>query len=331
MTLGSPWYLLLLVPALAVLWLLAHGKLGRDATLVFSYLDLLKHGRVKRRTFESFNVFRFLGRFLPIFLFIIALARPQTSRVEERPVGETTEFVFAIDDSASMLNAKFGPQTRLDAVEAAVHDFIAHRTYDRLGLVAFAQTAATLCPVTADHKTFLDRLRQIHDLSLPNGRVHGLGVATALNRLKDSSARYRAIILISDGAPTPGAIDTDSAAQTANALGVHVYAIGIGAEGEGILPETEPVYAPDKSGKLRRFDERALFLMARKTGGVYFRATDPKALADIFHEIDSLEQYQLSTEHILHHREYFIWLAWPGLVCLVINTLFDRILFKKLP
>jgi Ca-activated chloride channel family protein len=298
---------------------------------VFSYLELLKLGRIKRRTFESFNVFRFLGRFLPIFLFILALARPQTTRIEERPVGETTEFVFAIDDSSSMLHVKLGQQTRLDAVEMAIRDFIKRRTYDRLGLVAFAQTATTLCPVTSDHRMFLERLRQIHDLSLPNGRVHGLGVATALNRLKDSSARYRAVILISDGAPTPGVIDTDSAAQTANALGIHVYAIGIGAEGEGILPETEPVYAPDKSGKMRRFDERALFLMARKTGGVYFRAMDAKALAEIFHEIDSLEQYQLSTERIAHHREYFMWLAWPGLVCLLINTLFDRILFKKLP
>src|SRR6185295_10499370 len=100
MSLASPWYLLLLIPALVVLWLLAHGKLGRDATLVFSYLDLLKHGRVKRRTFQSFNMLRFLGRFIPIFLFIFALARPVTTTVELRPVGETTEFVFAIDASS---------------------------------------------------------------------------------------------------------------------------------------------------------------------------------------------------------------------------------------
>jgi Ca-activated chloride channel family protein len=331
MTLGSPLYLLVLIPALVVLWLLAHGKLGRDATLVFSYLNLLKQGRLKRRTFESFNIFRFLGRFLPIFLFIFALSRPQKTTVELRPVGETTEFVFAIDDSASMLNSNFGGQNRLDAVRLALREFIGRRTYDRLGLVAFAQTATTLCPVTADHPAFLEQLEQLREVSLPNGRVHGVGVATALNRLKDSSARYRAVILISDGAPTPGTIDTDSAALTANALGIHVYAIGIGAEGQGILPESEPVYGQDKSGKQPSFDERALFLMARKTGGVYFRAKDPKALSDILHEIDSLEQYQLSTEHIVHHREYFMWLAWPGLICLIVNMLFDRILFKKLP
>ena len=331
MTLGTPWYLLLLLPALAVLWLLAHGKLGRDATLVFSYLNLLKQGLVKRRTFQSFNIFRFLGRFLPIFLFIFALSRPQTSSDELRPVGETSEFVFVIDDSASMLNSKLGQQNRLDAVEASIREFIKRRTYDRLGLVAFAQVASTLCPVTADHNTFLKRLEQLRTISLPDGRVHGMGVATALNRLKDSKAHNRAVILVSDGAPTPGMIDTDAAARTASALGIHVYAVGIGAEGERILPETEPVYVSEKPGKHSSFDERALFQMARKTGGVYFRAADPKALAEIFHEIDSLEQYQLSTEHIVHRREYFMWLAWPGLICLLINTLFDRILFKKLP
>jgi len=331
MTLGSPWYLLLLLPALAVLWLLAHGKLGRDATLVFSYLNLFQHGRVKRRTFQSFNVFRFLGRFLPIFLFIFALARPQTTTVELRPVGETTELAFVIDASSTMLNSPLGSQKRLDAVEAAIRKFAARRTYDRLGLVAFAQNASTLCPVTADHNAFLDRLDQLRNVTLPNGRVHGLGVATALNRLKDSSARYRCVILISDGAPTQGIVDTDAAARTASALGIHVYAIGIGAEGDGILPESEPVYDPGKPGKKNSFDERGLFQMARKTGGVYFRARDPKALDDIFHEIDSLEQYQLTTERIVHHREYFTWLAWPGLVCLLFNVLFERILFKKLP
>lgn len=331
MTLGSPWYLLLLIPALVVLWLLAHGRLGRDATLVFSYLNLLKNARVKRRTFESFNIFRFLGRFLPIFLFILALARPMKITEELRPVGETTEFVFAIDGSTTMQTAKLGQQTRLGAVESALRSFIDRRTYDRLGLVAFAQNSTTLCPVTSDHRTFLERLGQVRNISLPNGRVHGLGVATALNRLKDSTARYRAVVLISDGAPTQGVIDTDAAAQTASALGIHVYAIGIGAEGDAILPETAPVYVPDKTGKRAGFDERALFLMARKTGGVYFRAKDEKALAEIFHEIDSLEQYQLSTERIPHRHEYFMWLVWPGLICLIINVLGDRVLYKKLP
>ncbi len=330
MMLASPWYLLLLLPALAVLWLLAHGKLGRDATLVFSYLNLLKHGRLRRRTFQSFSAFRFLGRFLPIFLFIFALSRPQTASEELRPVGETTEFVFVVEDSSSMLHAKLGQQNRLDAVKTAIREFIVRRAYDRLGLVAFAQTASTLCPVTADHTTFLERLDRLDEVSLPDGRVHGIGVATALNRLKGSSARYRAVILISDGAPTPGIIDADAAAQAASALGIHVYAVGIGAEGERILPESEPVYAPDRLAK-HNFDERALFQMARKTGGVYFRARDPNALADIFHEIDSLEQYQLSIERIVHRHEYFMWFAWPGLICLLAHTLFDRILFKKLP
>jgi Ca-activated chloride channel family protein len=328
MTLGSPWYLLLLIPALLVLWMLAHGKLGRDATLVFSYLNLLKTARVKRRTYESFNMLRFLGRFLPIFLFILALSRPMKVTEELRPVGETTEFVFAIDGSASMQNAKLGQQTRLSAVESALRSFIERRTHDRLGLVAFAQASTTLCPVTSDHRTFLERLGQVRSISLPDGRVHGLGVATALNRLKDSAARYRVVVLISDGAPTQGIIDTDAAAQTASALGIHVYAIGIGAEGKAILPETAPAYTPGQSAG---FDERALFLMARKTGGVYFRARDAKALAEIFHEIDSLEQYHLSTERIPHRQEYFMWLAWPGLVCLLVNLLGDRVLFKKLP
>lgn len=326
----SPCYFLLFVPLAVVLWYLAKGRIGREATLVFSYIPLLKHGQVRSRSFEPWGRIRWLSRVLPIVLFILALARPQTATLEDRPVGQTTEFVFTVDVSPGMLTPQTGPDTRLQSFQKRIADFVKRRPYDRFGLVAFAGAVSTVCAVTGDPSAFNRRLWQLQDVSFPSGSAQGLALTVALNRLKESQARSRVVVLISDRTATASTVGLRDAADIARSLGIHVYTIGVGAPGEGILPTEEPA-DPARKGASGGFDQRPLFQLARETGGVYFRARDDHAVEEIFREIDDLEHYQLSTEHILHRYEYFMWLVWPGLIVLFGMLLFDRILFKKLP
>ncbi len=328
MTFTSPWFLGLFLPTLVIFWFLAKGRLGREPSLLFSYLPLLKEVEVKHRKYSSWRHWHLLKRFVPVILFILALARPQTMEVEAQPVGRATEFVFIVDTSVGMQSRAFGRQSCLKEVEEAIASFVKGRPYDSFGLVAFSGSPMLLCPTTSDQTFFLKRLEQLDSGPGGDGRWYGAAIASGLSHLTAFKERRSVAVLISDGNDVSSPeLRTEDAWKVAREMGVPIYSVGMGVKAEDIIPHEEPRYKPG-SGVM---DERTLFQVARRTGGIYYRAPDVQALGRVMHEIHSLEDYQITTTTVRHPRDHFFWLAATGLAWLVGATLLDRVWFQRLP
>jgi Ca-activated chloride channel family protein len=233
-----------------------------------------------------------------IGLFIIALARPQTSSSWENISTEGIDIVIAMDISASMLAKDFDPN-RLEASKEVAKSFIGERPNDRVGLVVYEGEAFTQCPLTSDHRVLIDLLGDIKTGMVEGGTAIGSGLATAVNRLKDSDAKSKVVILLTDGVNNSGNIPPITAAEIASEFGIRVYTIGVGSQGRAMSP-----VAMAPNGQYRydlvevKIDEKVLQKIADLTDGKYFRATDNHSLAEIYQDIDKLEKTKIEvTQH----------------------------------
>ena len=263
-------------------------------------------------------------------LLVVALARPQDVEQNVRTNTEGIDIMLAIDVSGSMLARDFKPD-RITAAKEVAGSFIADRYGDRIGLVAFAGEAFTQSPLTTDQSTLQTLLARIRSGLIEDGTAIGNGLATAINRLRESDAKSKVIILLTDGVNNQGQIAPMTAAEIAKAQGIRVYTIGVGTEGMAPYP------AIDMFGNLTfvnqkvEIDEKTLTAISDMTGGKYFRATDKAKLKAIYDEINQLEKSKIEvTEHISYHELFLTWvLAALGL--LMAEFLLSNLVLKRIP
>lgn len=327
-----PWFLALLpVP---LIWLAVHlrSRWHRHPSVLYSDLAPLKEGGATLRV----RMLRLLPwlRTLALLLGIVALARPQYGQVLRTQSALGIDIAIALDISGSMDAMDFTP-TRLEAAKAVIEDFIAERKSDRLSVVVFGASAYVLSPPTLDRGAIGEFLRAITRDSLRDEeRVQtavGMGLALAVDKLKDSKADSRIVILLSDGENNAGSIEPVQAAEAAKALGVRVYTIGIGSN------DPVPIEVKDEFGRRHvvrqqmRFDEECMKMIAEKTDGRYYRATDAEKLREIYGEIDKLEKTDIEVNEYDDFDEKFLWLWVPALVLLALEMAMRAFWMGRLP
>ena len=272
----------------------------------------------------------FALRIIVLALLIVALARPQGVEENARTNTEGIDIVLAIDVSGSMLARDFKPD-RITAAKEVAGDFIADRTGDRLGLVVFAGEAFTQSPLTTDQGTLQTLLGRIRSGLIEDGTAIGNGLATAINRLRESEAKSKVIILLTDGVNNRGEIAPLTAAEIAKAQGIRVYTIGVGTQGMAPYPAVDMFGNRTFVQQQVEIDEKTLREMAAHTGGSYFRATDKAKLKDIYDEINRLEKIKIEVlSHITRHEHYLNWVL-AALALLAVEFLLSRFVLNRIP
>ncbi|RKY41703.1 MAG: aerotolerance regulator BatA [Candidatus Makaraimicrobium thalassicum] len=333
MQLANPWVLALcvLIPPLVYLT----GKLGTrtQSSFRFSNQDLVRDLKPSLRAVLSRNLIYL--RAVSLFLLILAAARPQSAIEETKIHVEGIDIVLAVDSSGSMRAMDFEMRgkrvDRLVAVKDVVSKFIEKRPNDRIGMVAFAALAYTVCPLTLDHDWLEKNLERVRIGMIKDGTAIGSAISAALNRIKDTEAKGKIIILLTDGRNNAGRISPMAAAEAAAALGVRIYTIGAGTKGLAPFP------VPDMFGNtvLRpvqiEIDEGLLRKIAETTGGAYFRATDTGSLKEIYGRIDELEKTSMEETGYNIYRELFAFVLIPGLALLVLEVILSNTLLRRIP
>ena len=318
LTFGAPLLLLLLLPAVLLPALLPRLWQKRMGPVGLRYSDtglLMGSGwSLRLRAMPFVTALRILA----LALVIVAAARPQTTNAREVIRGEGVDIVIAIDISGSMGQTDFEPH-RLGAAREIVADFIRDRRYDRIGLVVFSREAFIQSPPTPDHELLLRLLSDVHladELGIEDGTALGSGMATAANMLKDSTAKSRVVTLITDGVNNAGNLDPVTAATAAGALGIRVYTIGVGSEGESV---DSPL------------DEDTLRQVAAITNAKFYRAANVEGLRDIYADISALEKSEVETLEYIRHRELAGWLVAPALALLILELMLSNTIFRRMP
>jgi Ca-activated chloride channel family protein len=276
---------------------------------------------------------RSLGRFkaAALFLFIIALARPQllnTYQVEEQ---RGLDILLTLDISGSMAALDFTPKNRLEMAKEVIASFIEKRRNDRLGLVVFAATSTTKCPLTVDYDILKFYLQETELGELEDGTAIGMALAASVNRIRHSAAKTKIIILLTDGVNNRGEIDPRDAAKMARDFNVKVYAIGVGTRGEAPYPVLDSFGRTQHVMVNVEIDETLLREMAKTTGGLYFRATDPDSLRAIFSEIDRWEKTSIKSRSYYETTELFPFFIALGLLILLLVEVARRSFLRTLP
>jgi Ca-activated chloride channel family protein len=309
---ASAWMLIFLL-ALPIWWIIRRRK--RPAAIVFSRVGVLAAGpRAGRKT----TLFLFIFRNLLLASTIVALSRPRTGAHAEDVTSEGINIVLAVDLSSSMLAQDFQPQNRIEVAKDVVKKFIAARTSDRIGVVAFASEALTQVPLTTDYPVVSAAVDNLTIGQLEDGTAIGTAIATAANRLRDAPGRSRVMILLTDGENNRGSIDPRTAAKAAAVFGIKIYTIGVGTEGMAPVPVGRGLFGLRYENRIVRIDEPLLTDVAKFTGGRYYRARDAAALSRIYEEINQLEREPVRTRSYVRYTELFRWplyLAALTLVC----------------
>jgi Ca-activated chloride channel family protein len=266
----------------------------------------------------------FYARLLALACLIVALARPQLGYALEESLTEGIDVEIVLDISGSMGAEDFKPKDRLTVAKRVVREFVAGRPGDRIGLVVFSGGAMTRAPLTTDRDMLDTIIDNIQLNALPDGTAIGVALANAAARLKDSQAKSKVIVLVTDGINNAGEIDPLSAAAVCQGLGIKVYTVGVGGA-HSLVPVPFPVPNPVTGRtEIRRVlmnlpvDEQLLQTIAQRTGGRYFLATDPESLRQIFQAIDRLEKTPLQVKRYVRYHEAFPPLAWAGLGLLIL-------------
>lgn len=323
---------LFLIPFVATL-LYFYNKKSVASRLKFSSGKLLKSFKATPKLIFANNLFYL--RIAALTLFIFALARPQMPLEESKIRREGIDIVLAIDTSTSMLAEDFTVdgkrQNRLDAVKDVIEKFIGEQKDNRIGMVAFARRAYTVCPLTLDYDWLIRNLERVKIGSIEDGTAIGSAIASALNRLEDSSSKSKIIILLTDGVNNAGKIPPAEAAEAAKALSVKIYTIGAGTKGLAPYP-VRTMWGDIAYQNVKiEIDERLLKNIAKITDALYFRATDTKTLERTYDEIDRLEKTPIEDKGYQEYKELFPRFLLFGLLILLIEILLANTLLRKIP
>ena len=318
---------LMTVPALLVLHYIWKELSGRKAHMrVSTSVPWTLKGR-------SFMVFfrhvPFLLRIFALAMIIVAIARPRSSQDMEKIDTEGIDIVLAMDVSTSMLARDFTPD-RISASKDIAIEFISQRPSDRMGIVVFAGESFTQCPLTTDRATLINMMKEVQTDLIEDGTAIGNGLATAVARIKDSDAKSRVIILLTDGVNNRGEITPQMAAEIAKTYGIRVYTIGVGANGMAPYPVMTPWGVEVQNVKVE-IDEELLSGIAEATGGRYFRATDNTKLAEIYSEINKMEKARTTVDSFPVYKELFGLYALLALLALLLELLLNWFVIRRLP
>jgi Ca-activated chloride channel family protein len=298
---ASAWALLLLLVLPA--WWLWRRRRTKPA-IIFSRVSALVRGpRAGRGITRSL----FLLRNLVLLGGVLALARPRSGARAEDVSSEGINIVIAFDISSSVLAQDFQPQNRLEVARDKVKQFVTMRRSDRIGVVAFSGEALTQVPLTTDYPVVIAAINNMQPGQLEDGTAIGTAIATAANRLKDAPGASKVMVLLTDGVNNRGSIDPRTAARAAAALGIRIYAIGVGTEGMAPVPVGRGLFGLRYEMRPVEIDDALLNEVARMSGGRYFRARDAAALDRITREIDRLERSPLQTRTYVRFTELFRW------------------------
>ncbi len=311
-------YFLLIIPLLVGYYVWRNRYL--HAEMQYSHFAFMEKVRKSPRLY--FVHFPFVLRMLVLILLIVALARPQsTSHMQDINV-EGIDIVAALDISGSMLAADFEPN-RLEAAKATAHDFVAMRPGDRIGVTVFSGESFTLVPLTTDHLLLNNLLSTVHTDMVEDGTAIGDGLATAINRLRESDAISKVIILLTDGINNSGVIDPLTAAEIAQLQNIRVYTVGVGSHGAVPYPFQTPFGTQYREVEIP-VDEKLLQEMAQMTGGSYFWADNQQALEEIYREIDKMERSKIDVMEFTRKKDEYLPLVLIALLLTGIEFLLRK-------
>ena len=334
MELKDPWALLLIALWAPMIWV--HVRRERRARPAIRFPDLAlvrAPGRPLRVRLRHVTV---ALRLLAVALLAIALARPRKGQAQEEVLTEGVDIMLVLDVSTSMKALDFKPNNRLFVAKETIKSFIAKRQHDRIGLVVFAARSYTKCPLTLDYGVLTQFIDDIDFGGIEDGTAIGTAVATAANRLLGSTARSKVIVLCTDGANNRGDIAPKTAAAAAAEMGIKLYTIGVGREGQVPYPfEVRNPWSGQVQTRVEMIesdlDERTLAEMAQSCNGKYFRAQNAEELKEIYDQIDKMEKTEIkSMSYTTYHERFFPWLTAGALVVLV-EMLLAHTVFRRIP
>ena len=334
MELKHPQALFLLVFWVPMVWVYLHREKQARPALRFSDLSAVRQakGSARATARHLLLVLRLVG----FGLLVVALARPREGSTHEEVSTEGVDIMLVLDVSTSMKALDFKPRNRLHVAKETLKEFVTKREHDRIGLVVFAARSYTKCPLTLDYDIVLEFIDDVAFGRLEDGTAIGTAIATAANRLRSSPATSRVMILLTDGANNRGDVAPLTAANAAAELGMKIYTVGVGREGQIPYPFE---YRDRWTGKRRRqvqmiesdLDEQTLVDIAQASGGQYFRAHNAERLREIYDHIDTLEKTEIKTMSYTNYTErFFPWLL-SGALVLLVELLLTHTLFRRIP
>lgn len=333
MSLANPIALLLFILLLLIVFIDYKNK-KRSSVTCSNISDLIPF--TDRKTFVKIQFLKWL-KYGVIALLIIALSQPQSVKNTREIISDGIDIMLVVDASGSMNSEDFQPTNRLTVSKQVIKNFIQKRTTDRIGLVVFGSDAYTQCPLTLDTNILLNFVDLIQVGIAGDATAMGMGISTALNRLKNSKAKSKIMILLTDGVSNTGEIAPIQAAELAKTMGVRIYTIGIGTKEGALLPIQDPVYGkvyarnPDGSLMRTEIDEEMLKTISAKTKGQFFRAYNVNELKTIYSKIDQLEKSKIQTKTYHHYTDYFMYFIAAALCLLIVWIILKSIFWVIVP
>jgi len=319
----------LLLMFLIPLFYFSLRKRKRERSIAYSSLDAIQAAGLEASPWKRYA--KLALRTLVLILIVFGMARPQTGRSENTVKSEGVDIMLLLDTSSSMQAQDFKPRNRLHVAKRVIADFVAMRNADRIGLVVFAAQAITQCPLTLDHAILTKLVDQVDFGMLEDGTAVGVALATACNRLKDSEAKSRIVVLLTDGRNNMGLISPITAAEVAKSLDIKVYTIGVGTRGPVPVPVDDPLFGRRLVPMEMKLDEETLQQIANLTEGEYFRATDTEELMKIYERIDELEKTIIETQSFVSYTDKFSLFIAPALALLLIQLLLGELWLREIP
>jgi Ca-activated chloride channel homolog len=326
-TFGDPAYLYLLLLLLPLIGWYIYKHNSLFVSLHFSGTS--RFGEGFRNYKHYLRHLPFSLRIIVLALLILVLARPQTVNRWKNVSTEGIDIMLALDISGSMLSLDFKPD-RIGAAKTLATEFISGRPYDRMGLVVFSSESFTQCPLTSDHAALINLMRDVKPGMIDDGTAIGLGLANAVNRLKDSKSISKVIVLLTDGVNNTGSIAPLTAAEIAKNFDIRVYTIGIGTQGTAPYP-VQTQFGIQLQDVEVQIDEDILKKIAGLTGGKYFRATDNEKLRSIYKEIDKLEKSKIETREYSKKQEEYGRFAIAALILFLFEAFLRLVVLRNIP
>jgi Ca-activated chloride channel family protein len=323
---AQPYYFLLLILLPIILWWQWKQKAKQQPSFRLTSLYFISAQKPSFRL--RFRPALVLLRSIAFVALVVALARPQSSNVSESVDSDGIDIVLSIDVSGSMMAEDLKPN-RIEAAKKVAIDFVDKRANDRIGLVIFSGESFTQCPITIDHNIVKEQIDAMKSGMLQDGTAIGMGLATAVDRLRNSKAKSKIIILLTDGVNNTGLIDPSTALEIAKAYKLRVYCIGVGSRGEAPYPVQTPMGIQKQMVPVE-IDEALLKNISTQTGGKYFRATSNNSLSSIYKEIDQLEKSKVEVSSFKHFTDLFLPFALIALLCLALEMLLRYTVFRSI-
>jgi Ca-activated chloride channel homolog len=326
-TFANPLWLYLLILIIPIIVFYIFRQMNASASVQLSSLKGFQGVTNNLKTYLRHLLFIF--RILAITLLIIVMARPQSTNRWENVSTEGIDIILSLDISSSMLAEDFKPN-RISAAKDVAIEFVSGRPDDRMGLVVFSGESFTQCPLTTDHAVLINLFKDIKSGMIEDGTAIGLGLANAITRLKDSKAKSKVIILLTDGVNNQGEIDPITAAEIAKTFGIRVYTVGVGTMGTAPYPVQTPFGVKYQDMEVK-IDEEGLAQIAQMTDGKYFRATNNKKLAEIYTEIDQLEKSKIEVKEYSKKQEEYFLFALAAALFILLEVLLRNTYLRTVP